>query len=94
MEKQCELSIDFLNTAGNNKFFNEIKSDDPIIVSEKLFLMSKGLHVQNLTIFRRSKMNNEIYTSLIYKDVKTNSFTVEIQTNDGGNIKYYLKDDN
>ncbi|XP_057318048.1 uncharacterized protein LOC130663030 isoform X1 [Microplitis mediator] len=97
LKKQCELSNDSLNTAGNNKFLNEIKSDDPIIAGEKLFLMSKGLHVENLTIFQRSEINNEIYTSLIYKDVKTNSFAVEIQTNYGvyyGNIKYYLKNGN
>ncbi|CAD6225598.1 GSCOCG00011837001-RA-CDS [Cotesia congregata] len=62
-------------------------------VVERNILLSNGWEFENLSIYTRIKVNKVIYTSEIYKVTKTNSHTVQIDTNDFtvyGSIKFFV----
>ncbi|CAD6217935.1 GSCOCG00011402001-RA-CDS [Cotesia congregata] len=77
------------------------KSIDKIILTgnDQQLLRNYGFEIKNLKIFARAKILNEIYTSEIYKIIKTNSQTVQIEFKNSttvyGSIKlFFLTEDN
>ncbi|CAG5073470.1 Protein of unknown function [Cotesia congregata] len=62
---------------------------------ERQLIASAGFNYKNLNIYARVKIYNEIYTSTIYKAIKTNSFTVKIIQNCDsciyGMIKFFFE---
>lgn len=59
---------------------------------------SKGLCFKDLHFYARTKINNEIYTSEIYKITRTNSYTVQVILNDNsityGSIRFFFAVEN
>lgn len=73
----------------------EVKDANDI---EIRLIESEGLQFQNLYFYARAKLNNEIYTSQIYKTIRTNSYTVQVILNDNsivyGSIRFFFEVEN
>ncbi|XP_036140791.1 uncharacterized protein LOC118644940 [Monomorium pharaonis] len=73
----------------------EVKDIDDI---EIRLIESKNLQLKNLCFYARAKINNEMYTSQIYKATKTNSYTVQVIINDNqtlyGSIRFFFEIEN
>lgn len=90
----------------NNKEAQELKNymllgsaiDGGAHENDLLILESGGFVYDNLIIYARAKIFKEIYTSLVYKTIKTNSYTVEIKKVNNscvyGMIKFFFESEN
>lgn len=64
-----ENTYKVLGTSKSVNVMNEIETE---------LLVSEGLDKNRLKIYARAQINKDIYTSLIYKTTKTNSYTVQV----------------
>lgn len=81
----------------NYQLFNVIKTVQCKSDAEIKLIESLGLRFEDLIFYSRAKINNLIYTSQIYKTIRTNSYTVQVNINDNivyGIIRYFLKIEN
>lgn len=85
VKKDYEL----LGSTQELKFINDI---------ERGILTLSGLRIENLSIYARAKIKNELYTSQLYKITKNDSSNVQVTTNDNktkyGCIRFFLEIDN
>lgn len=63
---------------------------------EQNLLISEGLEIDSITVYARSKINDIDYTSQIYKSIKTNNYTVQVDYFDDattyGTIRFFYMD--
>lgn len=58
---------------------------------ERYVLLNGTFDLNKLQIYKRAKVKNQIFTSLLYKNVKSNTYTVSVTMNDGSEIKGFIK---
>lgn len=78
----------------SNQLLGKAKAIKNLHDTEIMLIEAEGLCFENLNFYARAKINNQVYTSQIYKIVKTNSYTVQIDTNNSsmyGSIRFFFK---
>ncbi|XP_057323628.1 uncharacterized protein LOC130666535 [Microplitis mediator] len=81
------------NNSRNYGVLGKMIQDVKIKDLEHDILLSNHIELKSMSVYARVKINNEIYTSEIYKTTKTNSHTVQIDLNGSliyGSIKYFF----
>jgi len=94
LKSKCDEELNHSHQT-NNKLLGKATTVQNAHKTEIMLIKSLGLCFQNLNVHSRAKINNNIYTSQIYKNVKTNSYTVQIDTNNysliHGSIRFFFK---
>lgn len=66
--------------------------------NDRFLIISEGFFHENLNIYARANILQEVYTSISYKTIKTNSYTVEIRNFDNScvyeMIKFFFEKEN
>lgn len=73
-------------------------TSEKICDSDKNLLITHHIDINDVKFFSRAKINNNMYTSELYKNIKTNSYTVTLENNDNsvsyGFIKCFIEIEN
>lgn len=93
-KSKCDEELNHSHQANNtNQLLGKATAVKNPHEAEIMLIEASGLCFKNLNFYARAKINNEIYTSQIYKIVKTNSYTVQIGTNHSsmyGSIRFFF----